>query len=71
MSDIHNMSQGTLGSGQSKIFGNTYTMFILVDSPKHLKSINIHIVILARILQGKRTHLLAFYGSQIDTEAKN
>lgn len=71
MSDMHNMSPGTLGSGQSKIFGKTYAMFILVDSAKHLKSINIHILILARVLQGERTHLLAFYGSQIDTEAKN
>lgn len=67
MSDMPNMSQGTLISGQSKIFGKTYAMFILADSAKHLKSINIHSVILASVLQGKKTHLLAFYGSQIDT----
>lgn len=55
----------------SKIFGKTRAISILADSAKHLKSINIHIVILARVLGCKRTHLLAFCGSQTDTETKN
>lgn len=50
VSDMHNMSQRTLHSGQSKIFGKAYAMFILTDSAKHLKSINIYIVILATVL---------------------